>query len=272
MPRLAFACEYDGTDFVGWQAQANGRSVQNELAAAISRVADEPVEVHGAGRTDAGVHADCQVAHFDARAERSDRQWLLGINSNLPDDVSLRWIRAVPDDFDARRSALWREYRYAIVNRTTRPARARRDAWWVREPLDCGAMTAAATAWLGERDFSAFRAAGCQSTTPMRRMLAIGVARNEEEIALGFRANAFVYHMVRNLVGALVVVGRGEQRPGWARELLAGRDRTAGAATAPAQGLALAAIAYDRRYGLPQVTARRGFRVIISPAEFEGGS
>jgi tRNA pseudouridine38-40 synthase len=255
MPRLAFACEYDGTDFVGWQAQANGRSVQEVLTGAVSAVADERVDVHGAGRTDAGVHADFQVAHFDTRSSRKPRQWLLGINSNLPDDVSVHWIERVPESFDARRSALWREYRYTIVCRETRPARERRLVWWLHDSLDCGAMTAAASAWLGERDFSAFRAAHCQSTTPMRRMLRIGIAKGPQRIELRFRANAFLYHMVRNLVGALVAIGRGDQPVTWGRELLASRDRTRGAMTAPAQGLALAAIAYPQSFGLPGVRA-----------------
>jgi tRNA pseudouridine38-40 synthase len=250
VPRLALACEYDGTDFVGWQAQANGRSVQAVLTEAIGTVADEPVVVHGAGRTDAGVHADFQVAHFDTRATRTPRQWLLGINANLPDDVSVLGIAPVPETFDARRSALWREYRYTIARRQTRPARERRFVWWLRDPLDCGAMTAAASGWLGERDFSAFRAAHCQSTTPMRRMLRIAIAQTPEWIELRFRANAFLYHMVRNLVGALVAIGRGDEPVAWGRELVASRDRTRGAATAPAQGLSLVGVAYPESFGV----------------------
>jgi len=251
MPRLALVCEYDGTAFVGWQAQANGRAVQSALAAAVAAVAAEPVEIYGAGRTDAGVHATGQVVHFDTAATRTPRQWLLGINSNLPADVAVRWIRQVPSHFDARRSARWREYRYSIANQPTRPVLERRCLWWVRDPLDCGAMTAAAAALLGERDFSAFRAAQCQSTTPMRRMLRIGVSRSGSRIELCFRANAFVYHMVRNLVGVMVAIGRGEAAPEWARSLLAGRDRSAGAATAPPQGLCLATVAYPAEFGLP---------------------
>jgi len=255
MPRLALACEYDGTDFVGWQAQASGRTVQAVLSDAIEAVAAESVSVHGAGRTDTGVHAENQIAHFDTEASRTSRQWLLGINSNLPADVSLRWIQTVPANFDARRSALWREYRYTISNQATRPARERRFVWWLRDHLDCGAMTAAASAWLGERDFSAFRAAHCQSTTPMRRMLRIQVSEAPSRIEMRFRANAFLYHMVRNLVGALVAIGRGDAPVGWARELIAGRDRRKGAATAPAQGLALSSIAYAKEFGLPGAEA-----------------
>ena len=251
MPRLALACEYDGTDFVGWQLQANGRAVQTVLTEAVSRVAAERVIIHGSGRTDAGVHATGQIVHFDSSARRNRRQWLLGINSNLPADVAVRWITEVPDHFDARRSALWREYRYTIALQETRPVRNRRDVWWLREALDCGAMSAAAAAWLGEHDFSAFRAAHCQSKTPMRRMLSIGIAREANMITLRFRANAFLYHMVRNLVGALVAIGSGKEDVGWARSLLASQDRTRGAVTAPAQGLALVAVAYPKEFGLP---------------------
>lgn len=251
MPRLALACEYDGTDFVGWQSQANGRSVQEVLGQAVSRVADEAIQVHGSGRTDAGVHAAGQVAHFDTVANRTDRQWLLGVNSNLPDDVVLKWIAPVANEFDARRSAIWREYRYSVCNQPIRPVRDRRSVWWVRDPLDCGAMTAAATAWLGERDFSAFRAAHCQSTTPMRNLMKIGISRTATSIRIDVRANAFVYHMVRNLVGALVEVGRGIRPAEWGRELIAGRDRRLAAPTAPAHGLSLAVIAFPHEYGLP---------------------
>jgi tRNA pseudouridine38-40 synthase len=254
MPRLAFACEYDGTDFVGWQTQANGRAVQAALNEAVSSVADEAVEVHGAGRTDAGVHAKNQVAHFDCAAARSERQWLLGINSNLPADISLHWIKTVPASFDARRSALWREYRYTIASQSLRPAIERRFVWWLRDPLDCAAMTAAASAWLGERDFSSFRAAHCQSTTPMRRMLKITVAGASDRVELTFRANAFLYHMVRNLVGALVAVGRGELPQAYGRELIEACDRRQGRVTAPPQGLVLSAVGYSDEFDLPKAT------------------
>ena len=261
MPRLALVCEYDGTDFVGWQAQLNGRSVQASLSQAIAAVAAEPVEVHGAGRTDAGVHAAFQVAHFETAALREPRQWLLGINSNLPEDVAVLWLSPVAPDFDARRSALWREYSYRIQVQATRPARERRAVWWLREDLDTAAMTAAASAWLGEQDFSAFRAAHCQSTTPMRNLHSVGIARQANRIEIRFRANAFLYHMVRNLVGTLVAVGRHDEPVDAGRRLLAGRDRAAAAMTAPAQGLTLEAVAYPQRFGVPEPTASRGFGI-----------
>ena len=254
MSRIALGLEYDGTDFVGWQSQLTGRSVQDTLAAAVSSVADEPITVHGSGRTDAGVHAAQQVAHFDTQAEREPRQWVLGINSNLPPDVAIRWAREVSPDFDARRAALSRRYRYIVRQSATRPALARRQSWWVREPLDCPAMTAGACAWLGENDFSAFRAAGCQSHTPMRCLQAVGIRRRGAQVALEFTANAFLQHMVRNLVGVLVEIGRGAAEPAWAAEVLASRDRTQAAVTAPPQGLTLVEIIYPDHYGIPTAT------------------
>lgn len=251
MPRIALGLEYDGTDFAGWQTQREGRSVQAALSLAVSTVADETVQVHGAGRTDAGVHASGQVAHFDTSAARTPRQWLMGINANLPADVAARWVAEVSCDFDARRSATARTYRYRISARATRPALARRRAWWRRGPLDCGAMTAAAVFWLGERDFSAFRAANCQSKTPMRRLTAVRIRRTGTELELEFTANAFLYHMVRNLVGVLVEIGQGRAPPDWARTLLRCRDRTQAATTAPSCGLTLVDVRYPETFNLP---------------------
>jgi tRNA pseudouridine38-40 synthase len=255
MPRIAIGLEYDGTDFVGWQIQRGGRSIEGTLAAAVQSVANEPVVIHGAGRTDAGVHAEQQVAHFDTAAHRAERQWLLGINSNLPPDVAIRWVREVPDGFDARRSALRRRYRYSILQQPTRPALARTRVWWIREPLDGAAMTAASLHWLGEHDFSAFRAAGCQAKSPTRRMLAVRIARarvpDGTSWAVEFTANAFLQHMVRNLVGTLVEIGRGELEPARAKELLASRDRTQAGVAAPPAGLTLVEVLYPEHYGLP---------------------
>lgn len=259
MPRIALGLEYDGTDFLGWQIQADGRTIEGVLAAAVSFVAGHPVTVHGSGRTDAGVHAQGQVAHFDSGADRTPRQWSLGINSNLPPDVAVRWAREVPGDFDARRSAVARRYRYTILQQATRPALQRSRAWWLRERLDCRAMTAAATALLGEHDFSAFRAAGCQAKSPMRRLMAVAIARQPrpdgEIVTLDFTANAFLQHMVRNLVGTLAAIGSGELAPAAAGAILAQRDRTAAGVTAPPQGLVLLEVRYPERYELPCVGA-----------------
>ena len=249
--RFAMGVEYDGTGFVGWQVQRTGRSVQGAVEAAVSAVADQDVRITGAGRTDAGVHAEMQVAHFDTGAVRTPRQWLLGINSNLPEDVAVQWVRAVENGFHARRTATARRYRYLVLERAARSALLRHRSWWQRETLDCAAMTFAASTLLGERDFSAYRAAGCQSRTPMRRLTSVRVYRADDLLYLEFVANAFLQHMVRNLVGVLVEIGRGAAPPQWAARVLAGRDRTRAGVTAPAQGLTLAAVTYPRRYDLP---------------------
>ena len=196
---------------------AEGRSVEGTLAAAVSFVAGEPVTVQGSGRTDAGVHALQQVAHFDTSVVRTPRQWLLGINSNLPPDVAIRWVREVPAEFDARRSAVSRRYRYTVLQRPLGRRCCAAAPGGCAQALDCGAMTAAATAWLGEHDFSAFRGAGCQAKSPMRRLMAVAIAQRPRGegtlVTFEFTANAFLQHMVRNLVGTLVAVGSGELAP-----------------------------------------------------------
>lgn len=256
MPRIALGLEYDGTEFVGWQIQQTGRSIEGVLAAAVSFVAGEPVTVRGSGRTDAGVHALQQVAHFDTRVSRTPRQWLLGINSNLPPDVAAQWVQEVPDDFDARRSAVSRRYRYTVLQQAARPALNRQRVWWLRDALDCGAMTAVAAGWLGEHDFSAFRAAGCQAKSPMRRLMAVQITQRRRGagalVTFEFTANAFLQHMVRNFVGTLVAVGSGETSPAEAAAILHGRDRTRAGETAPPAGLELVEVVYPPRYDVPR--------------------
>ena len=259
MSRYALCLEYDGGDFSGWQSQSNGPSVQASVEAALSRVADQKVRVHGSGRTDAGVHATGQVAHFDSEVQRTVRQWLLGLNANLADSIVARWLVPVSGEFDARRSAAWREYAYTIVNRPVRPALGRGAVAWVREPLDVGAMLAAASAWLGEHDFSALRAAHCQSRTAVRCLLRVAVDRvDAAELRLVFRANAFLYHMVRNMVGTLIEVGTGRMTVSAAAALLATGDRTLAGPTAPAPGLCLRAIGYPDRFALPPMNGPDG--------------
>jgi len=265
MTRIALGLEYDGTDFVGWQLQRDGRTVQAEVEHAVGSVAGSPVIVHGSGRTDTGVHADGQVVHFDTAAHRTPRQWVLGINANLPPDIAVKWAEPVSDAFDARRAAVWRRYRYSILQQPVRSARWRRRAWWVREPLDRARMTQASVAWLGENDFSAFRAAGCQSHSPMRRMMSIALRDRPPLLDVEFQANAFLQHMVRNLVGALVEIGRGRRPSEWAAELLQARDRTLAAMTAPPQGLTLAAVGYPEEFGLSAAAGQ-----LESAADFAG--
>lgn len=253
MPKIALGIEYDGSEFFGWQAQRGQRSVQAELAAAVAKVADERVVVHGAGRTDTGVHALQQVVHFSTSAARSPRQWVLGVNANLPGDVRVQWATPVAEDFDARRSALFRRYRYLLLEANVDSPLLRRRVWRVRDPLHVPSMSAAAVAWLGENDFSSFRAAGCQSRTPMRRLTAVSVERAGRLVALEFEANAFLHHMVRNLMGALVEVGKGGREPDWMSELLAHRDRRLAPPTFSSAGLYLARAEYPARYRLPSL-------------------
>jgi tRNA pseudouridine38-40 synthase len=256
--RVALGVEYDGAGFHGWQTQPHARNVQDVLQAALSRVAAHPVEVVAAGRTDTGVHATGQVVHFDTSAERSRHAWLLGVNTQLPADVAVQWVREVPQDFHARYGATGRSYRYTILRAPARSALLRTRAWWVHRPLDLGAMSAAAAGLLGEHDFSAFRAAACQAKRPWRHLRRVVLLEDGECLHLEFTANAFLHHMVRNLVGALYRVGRGEEEVAWVARVLAGRDRRHAGITAPAQGLCLTAVEYPVRFGLPSGPGGRG--------------
>lgn len=249
--RYALGVEYDGTAFLGWQTQADGRSVQATLEAALSAVAVEAVAATAAGRTDAGVHATGQVVHFDTASPRPARAWVLGVNSHLPEDVAVRWVAPVPSAFHARFSATGRAYRYLVCERGSRPAVGRRHAAWTHRPLDVAAMQAAADPLLGEHDFSAFRAAECQARSPVRTLRRLTIRRRGELIEFTVEANAYLHHMVRNLVGSLLVVGRGEAAREWPREVLAGRDRRRAGPTAPARGLTLTGVAYPSEFGIP---------------------
>ncbi len=214
-------------------------------------MANEPIETICAGRTDTGVHAIAQVVHFDTSAERSERGWIFGANSNLPDDVSARWAKPVDQEFHARFSAMSRSYQYLILNRLVRSALNRHRAWWVTQTLDANKMQQAADHLLGEHDFSAFRAAGCQASTPVREIREFNVTRNEDWISIDVTANAFLQHMVRNIAGLLVKIGQGDEEPAWAREVLDSRDRAKGGMAAPAHGLTLTRVNYPERDDLP---------------------
>jgi tRNA pseudouridine38-40 synthase len=249
--RLAAGVEYDGCGFFGWQRQRQTPTVQACLEEALASVANHPLSVHCAGRTDTGVHARCQVVHFDTHAERSERSWVLGTNTRLPDGISLLWVRAVDDDFHARFSARRRRYRYRILNRWVRPAIERGRVAWIRHRLDERLMDEAACSLVGEHDFSSFRAVGCQARSPVRTVFEAGVVRCGHELHFDIEANAFVYHMVRNIAGSLIRVGQGLAPPGWIAELLEKRDRTAAGATAPSQGLYFVAPSYPEFSYLP---------------------
>jgi tRNA pseudouridine38-40 synthase len=249
--RLAVGVEYDGTAYAGWQTQHSARSVQQVAEAAFSRIAAEPIGLICAGRTDAGVHARWQVAHFDTGANRRLRAWLLGANSELPHDVSIPWVRPVPMHFHARYTAEARTYRYLILNRTTRSAFAVNRAAAIFKPLDHERMVAATAALIGSRDFSAFRSSECQAKSPIRRMEKLTVVRHGNWIVIEATANAYLHHMMRNIVGLLIAIGRGDAPPSWAKEVLEGRDRTRSAATAPAEGLYLWGVRYPPAFGLP---------------------
>jgi len=255
--RVALGIEYHGGAYAGWQAQRSPvlPTVQEALEAALSRVADHPVFTVCAGRTDAGVHASAQVVHFDTRAERPLRAWVMGVNSLLPADVAVQWAREVGPDFHARFSARYRRYRYLVLTRAQRSALAAGSACLERRPLDASRMHEAAQCLLGERDFSAFRGAGCQSRTPMRRLDRVGVNRAGDVLSIEVEANAFLLHMVRNIAGSLLTIGTGDRPPQWLAEVMESRDRTRAAATAPAQGLYLVDVGYDAHWGLPRPPA-----------------
>ena len=254
--RYALGVEYDGGDFLGWQrlskpGEVGDDTVQQALESALSFVANERIDTVCAGRTDAGVHAACNVVHFDTNAHRDPRGWMLGTTSRLPPSVCIRWCVPVADDFHARFSAVARRYRYRILNRAVRPALARQYLSWERLPLDADAMHAAAQALVGEHDFSAFRTVHCQAPHARRDLHAISVVRAGDEVVMEVRANAFLHHMVRNIVGSLLPVGRGERPGEWIAELLAGRDRTVAGPTAPSAGLVFVGPLYPTRCGLP---------------------
>jgi tRNA pseudouridine38-40 synthase len=249
--RWALGVEYDGTHYCGWQRQPGLRSVEGDLADAVGHVADQSVSLACGGRTDAGVHALGQVIHFDTTAVRSARAWVLGVNAQLGQHLSVAWARPVPDFFHARFTALRRHYRYTVLNRSARSALHAGRATWVQGPLDLAAMQAGGDSLVGEHDFSAFRAAGCQSRSPVRRLDSLTVGRERDLVHIDVSANAFLHHMVRNIVGLLIEVGRGVRPPQAVGELLRGRDRRANAPTAPADGLCLRAIDYPSAFRLP---------------------
>lgn len=253
--RIALGLEYDGRRFLGWQTQAVGRTVQGVVEAALAVIAGHPVSLICAGRTDTGVHATCQVAHFDTPADRPLSAWIRGVNAHLPEDVAVVWAREMDGAFHARFSARGRRYRYLLLNRPQRPGLQSGRVGWFHGPLDVAAMAKAAALLRGEHDFSAFRAAECQAKSPVKTLHEAAVVRAGDLIVLDFAANGFLHHMIRNLVGSLVYVGKGSHPPEWMSTLLAGRDRRRAAPTFSPAGLYFSGVDYGEEWGLePDLT------------------
>lgn len=251
--RIALGIEYDGQPFCGWQYQDHSPSVQEAVENALSFVAARPVQVVCAGRTDTGVHAACQIVHFDTEVERDAEAWIRGGNVNLPKSISILWAQPVAEDFHARFSAVRRRYRYVIFNRKVRPAILYGKVAFEYRPLAVELMQAAAAYLLGEHDFSAYRAMACQARSPVRTLYRLDVTRRDELVILDLEANGFLHHMVRNIAGVLMTIGAGERAPEWAREVLETRDRRLGGVTAPPGGLYFMEAIYPEHFGIPRL-------------------
>jgi tRNA pseudouridine38-40 synthase len=249
--RIAIGVSYDGAGFSGWQSQPSGNTIQDRLEQALGKVADAGVRVAGAGRTDAGVHALAQVAHFDTDVVRHEQAWVRGANALLPDSIAVQWARVVPEDFNARFSAVARRYVYLLYRDAVRPALLAGKAGWFHAALDVEAMREASRNLVGTHDFSAFRSSECQAKTPVRSMSGIAIRAEGPYVMFELVADAFLHHMVRNIVGSLVYVGSGRQPPRWLGEVLASRERARAAPTFSPSGLYLAEIAYESRWSLP---------------------
>ncbi len=249
--RIAAALEYDGRPYRGWQIQEGVKTVQEEVEKALSKVADHPVRVVCAGRTDTGVHAVNQIIHFDTTAFRSEYSWVRGTNTHLVESICLTWVHPVDDGFHARFMARRRCYRYIILNRPIRPACLMGKVVCQHRPLDAARMAAAAQSLVGEHDFTSYRAQACQARSPVRHMYRIDVSRSGDFVYLDICANAFLHHMVRNLAGVLMTIGTGDKPIEWAREVLEYKDRKKGGITAAAAGLYLVRVDYDAGFDLP---------------------
>lgn len=251
--RIALRVEYDGRAFNGWQAQTklDVPTVQEALESALSAIGDQPIRTWCAGRTDTGVHASGQIIHFDDPVGRSLKSWILGVNSELPESVAIHWAGIVSSEFHARFSAVSRRYQYIISNTPTRSAQLSGLVTWYRRPLSAEAMHECAQILVGEHDFSAFRAASCQSSTPWRHLSEIKVTRQNDFVVVDLQANAFLHHMVRNIIGSLMLVGAGLKTPAWFEEIFAARDRTKSGDTASSNGLYLVAVSYPEDCGIP---------------------
>jgi tRNA pseudouridine38-40 synthase len=253
--RLALGISYNGQTYEGWQSQPSGRTVQDRLEAALSEFAAQPISTVCAGRTDAGVHALMQVVHFDARVRREEFSWIRGTNRFLPPDIAVQWARPVPDAFHSRACALARRYAYVVLESPVRPSVDAGRVGWVFRPLDGGAMQEAAALLIGQHDFSSFRAAACQAKTPVKTMNRVAIARHGSYWRFEFEADAFLHHMIRNIMGCLLVIGQGQQPPQWMSQVLAARDRDAAAPTFSPDGLYFLGPLYGPEWNLPNRTA-----------------
>lgn len=251
--RISLCVSYNGNAYYGWQSQKSGLpTIQKFLETAISKVANEPIEVVCAGRTDKSVHASYQVVHFETSAARSERAWVFGCNANLPKDISVMWAGEVSEDFHARFSAYNRRYHYVIYNHPIRPSSFMDGLTWCHYPLDADKMHQAAQSLVGEHDFTSFRAVGCQSKSPFRHLDFVNVQRFENIIVIDIKGNAFLHHMVRNIAGVLIAIGSGKQPVAWCKEVLEAKDRTAADVTAPPYGLYLTHVGYPDHFGIPR--------------------
>lgn len=250
--RIALGIEYDGSKYYGWQRQNDFISVQERVEFALQKIALEPIEVTCAGRTDAGVHATNQVVHFDTQVERPIRAWTRGVNTHLPHDIGIKWAKVTSPDFHARFSARSRRYRYIIYNHALRPAILKAGLTHVYYPLDVEKMHDAAQCLVGKHDFSSFRGANCQSKTPVRTLEQISVSRKNDYIFVEVAANAFLHHMVRNIVGSLIRVGTSEESVEWMRNTLEAKDRKMAGMTSKPNGLYLVNVVYPPEFELPE--------------------
>lgn len=263
MSRIALGLSYDGAPWQGWQTQPHGVTVQDRLESALAAFARQPIATVCAGRTDTGVHAVQQVVHLDAPVERSLQAWVRGVNAHLPSSITVRWSACVPETFHARFSARSRAYVYLLIeDHICPPAWAGRAGWTFR-PLDLDAMRLGASHLIGEHDFSSFRSSQCQAASPVRTLQSLDITRRGRFFVFTLRANAFLHHMVRNIIGALVYVGQGRQSPAWIAQLLAERDRTRAAPTFSAAGLYLTAVGYPDEFGLPTTDASDEVRLAL---------
>lgn len=257
MRRIALGLEYDGRAFCGWQIQPQVETVQSALETALSRMAGHPVRAHAAGRTDSGVHGSMQVVHFDTDARRPLTAWVRGVNSFLPDPIAVLWAREVPESFHSRFSATARHYRYLLLSHPVRPALLCGRVGWIHQAIDLAAMREAAAYLLGEHDFSSFRAAECQAKTPVKTLERLDIHAECDLYRFDFSANAFLHHMVRNIMGALLHVAKGNEPPCWIKTLLAARNRSIAPPTFMPDGLYLAGVSYPAVYGLPSMPSPR---------------